>query len=350
VEPPRPCRWAHVTNEILGSFLSLMSSAESGSDYEPVLRELRTHADALHGPRHCDDSDDGDAIKDACGTAVRAVQARQVARRDIAVTLTMVRRTVDSLATRHKGTRTALEAAITRLESLGHGTSLPEIKRYLGEEVMALRAIASDGERALRAEISVLSQRLTMAEGQLSLTGDAALIDPLTTVTTRRGFDLALAHWISDLDPSTPTVLALFDIDQLDAVNEQLGSAAGDALLKHVAMTIRRAVRPADVVARIGGDEFALIASGLTLQLANSRLRYLVHAIADGSVESGGKPVSVRCGVAEFSAGDTSLTLLHRAGLALQEAKGPADQRVVTRALPLVRDLRSVGRHGWSAR
>jgi diguanylate cyclase len=326
-----------------------MASAESGSDYDPVLAELRTHAGALNGPTNCDDGDAADAIKDACGAAVRAVQARQVARRDIAVTLTMVRRTVDSLASRHKVTRTAVEAAITRLESLRQGTSLPEIKRYLGEEVVALRSIASESERALRAEISVLSQRLTMAEGQLSLSGDAALIDPLTNVTTRRGFDLALAHWIDDLDPSTPTVLALFDIDRLDAVNEQLGSAAGDALLKHVAITIRRAVRPADIVARIGGDEFALIASGLTLQLANSRLRYLVQAIADGSIASGGKPVSVRCGVAEFSAGDTPLTLLHRAGLALEEAKGPADQRVVTRAVPLVRDLLSSRRHGWSA-
>ncbi len=96
--------------------------------------------------------------------------------------------------------------------------------------------------RLVRAE---LHQR-TMAE-----------LDPLTGVANRRGFDLALERAAATGDPYA---LILIDLDDFKRVNDEQGHPAGDAVLQSVAMAAASVARQGDCVARIGGDEFALIA------------------------------------------------------------------------------------------
>ena len=96
--------------------------------------------------------------------------------------------------------------------------------------------------RLVRAE---LHQR-TMAE-----------LDPLTGVANRRGFDLALERAAATGDPYA---LILIDLDDFKRVNDEQGHPAGDAVLQSVAMAAASVARQGDCLARIGGDEFALIA------------------------------------------------------------------------------------------
>ena len=96
--------------------------------------------------------------------------------------------------------------------------------------------------RLVRAE---LHQR-TMAE-----------LDPLTGVKNRRGFDLALERAAATGDTYA---LILIDLDDFKRVNDEQGHPAGDAVLQSVAMAAASVARQGDCVARIGGDEFALIA------------------------------------------------------------------------------------------
>jgi diguanylate cyclase (GGDEF)-like protein len=96
--------------------------------------------------------------------------------------------------------------------------------------------------RLVRAE---LHQR-TMAE-----------LDPLTGVANRRGFDLALERAAATGDPYA---LILIDLDDFKRVNDEQGHPAGDAVLQSVAMAAATVARQGDCLARIGGDEFALIA------------------------------------------------------------------------------------------
>ena len=113
---------------------------------------------------------------------------------------------------------------------------------------------------------------------------------------------------------------------------------AGDGVLRQVAKVIRDSVRQEDTVARIGGDEFALIASGLTLIQAEGRLKGIVQAITEASTAEGAT-VSVSCGVAELCAGDTPVTLLQRSDNALIDAKTLGKNRVVSRHLPYIRSF-----------
>ena len=98
--------------------------------------------------------------------------------------------------------------------------------------------------RLVRAE---LHQR-TMAE-----------LDPLTGVANRRGFDLALERAAATGDSYA---LVLIDLDDFKRVNDEQGHPAGDAVLRSVAIAAASVARQGDCLARIGGDEFALIAPG----------------------------------------------------------------------------------------
>lgn len=110
-----------------------------------------------------------------------------------------------------------------------------------------------------------------------------SLTDALTGLWNRRAFAAQLARHLSR--PSE-TALVLFDLDDFKQVNDRFGHPAGDALLKAVAAAAQNVVRPGDVVARIGGDEFAVIlprtsaaaaarvAQRITLEIANIRLGY----------------------------------------------------------------------------
>jgi diguanylate cyclase (GGDEF)-like protein len=115
--------------------------------------------------------------------------------------------------------------------------------------------------RLVRAE---LHQR-TMAE-----------LDPLTGVANRRGFDLALQRAAAMGDAYA---LILIDLDDFKRVNDEQGHPAGDAVLRSVAVAAASVARQGDCLARIGGDEFALVAAGAGPAGALRLLRDLREAV-----------------------------------------------------------------------
>jgi diguanylate cyclase (GGDEF)-like protein len=115
--------------------------------------------------------------------------------------------------------------------------------------------------RLVRAE---LHQR-TMAE-----------LDPLTGVANRRGFDMALERAAAT---GVPYALILIDLDDFKRVNDEQGHPAGDAVLQSVARSAAGVARQGDCLARIGGDEFALVAPGAGPAGALRLLRDLREAV-----------------------------------------------------------------------
>lgn len=84
--------------------------------------------------------------------------------------------------------------------------------------------------------------------------------DALTGVANRRSFELALAREIDRVARSgEPALLLVLDIDHFKRVNDSHGHAAGDLIIKAVAQSLLDCVRPMDLVARIGGEEFAIV-------------------------------------------------------------------------------------------
>jgi diguanylate cyclase (GGDEF)-like protein len=107
-----------------------------------------------------------------------------------------------------------------------------------------------------------------------------------------------------------------------------------------VAQALRGSLRSSDLVARFGGDEFAVLITGLTLRQAESRLNVVVSQLAKASVVPGeASGITVSCGISEVSAGDTVDSLMHRADQALYDAKRLGRNRVAVNAPAFIRDL-----------
>jgi diguanylate cyclase (GGDEF)-like protein/PAS domain S-box-containing protein len=91
-----------------------------------------------------------------------------------------------------------------------------------------------------------------------------ALHDPLTLLANRRKLDMALEKLTMDsrVERQRFTILHI-DLDRFKEINDTLGHAAGDAMLIHASQVLARNVRGSDIVARIGGDEFVIVALGI---------------------------------------------------------------------------------------
>jgi diguanylate cyclase (GGDEF)-like protein len=117
---------------------------------------------------------------------------------------------------------------------------------------------------------------------------DVALTDPLTRIANRRALQDRARHEVSrHLRSGRPFAVLMLDLDGFKGVNDRFGHGAGDDLLRDVAAALARAMRAQDLVARIGGDEFCVLAPETSeagaARLAD-RVRAAVHGVTAGAV------------------------------------------------------------------
>ncbi|MGY5884941.1 putative bifunctional diguanylate cyclase/phosphodiesterase [Modestobacter lacusdianchii] len=137
--------------------------------------------------------------------------------------------------------------------------------------------------------------------------------DPLTGLANRRGFDDALQELLAAADRrSEPLSAALLDLDHFKQVNDTDGHEAGDLMLVRAAESWGTRLPTGAVLARHGGDEFALLVPGLTGDAALA----LVERLTGPDLCTG-----VSCGVAQHVPGETGAQLMRRADAALYSAK-----------------------------
>jgi diguanylate cyclase (GGDEF)-like protein len=114
-----------------------------------------------------------------------------------------------------------------------------------------------------------LAKQLQSANAELRRERDrlaaSALEDPLTGATTRPVFCAELTRALSKLSRRPQPLAVLFvDVDRLKQINDSHGHAAGDELIRQTMQRVRSSIRPSDLIARIGGDEFAILLDDLT--------------------------------------------------------------------------------------
>ncbi len=152
--------------------------------------------------------------------------------------------------------------------------------------------------------------------------------DPLTGLVNRREFDRRLARAAEDADG--PISLCFIDIDRFKLINDTAGHHAGDDLLVEIADVLQRAIANTDTLARIGGDEFALVLEQCALPDAvrvAERLRSRASSLAK---TWGGRtfPVSLSIGVAAYDPQTGVDTLVTDADAACYAAKSAGRDRV----------------------
>jgi diguanylate cyclase (GGDEF)-like protein len=183
----------------------------------------------------------------------------------------------------------------------------PEVVRLMGEV------------EALRLELRAMGRRLVEAER-------LADHDVLTPLLNRRAFVREVQRAIAlTRRHETPASVIYFDLDDFKGVNDRFGHAAGDAVLIAVAQRLQAHVREADVVGRIGGDEFAVLLLHADLEAAQAKAASLARAVSEHAVEAAGGEVQVSLtwGARQIGAVDSAEQALSEADAAMYLRKPP---------------------------
>jgi diguanylate cyclase (GGDEF)-like protein/PAS domain S-box-containing protein len=156
--------------------------------------------------------------------------------------------------------------------------------------------------------------------------------DHLTGLANRRAFfdaaEIELQRWARQ---PRPLSLVMIDADHFKQVNDRHGHAAGDAVLRHLAVALGACSRAIDVVARIGGEEFILLLPDTSIEGAEALALRLCERVAAATVAFDGERIryTVSAGVAQMQAGVAGLDgLIKRADAALYRAKTLGRNRV----------------------
>ena len=151
-----------------------------------------------------------------------------------------------------------------------------------------------------------------------------AMQDPLTGIYNRRYFDQVLDAYVSEFDKARASFgVLLLDMDNFKSINDTFGHEAGDMLLRKVAAGMKQLAREYDVVARIGGDEFAVIVPIINHDQLNSVANRYRNMISLLTMAQDSRPVypSASIGVAMFEDGNSARDIMRKADSNLYAAK-----------------------------
>jgi diguanylate cyclase len=210
------------------------------------------------------------------------------------------------------------------LKRLSNIEDIRELKTQLAKLVRDLRQVVLDKQQQEELLAADFSRRVRDLELKLELARREALTDPLTKIANRAAFDRSLKAWTME---KKSFVVGMIDIDHFKTINDTHGHHVGDGALVCAAQWLGEKLRKKDLLARFGGDEFALLLEGISLPQAGRRFSELLTEFSEKSYlygvgdEQRTVKFTMSCGLAEFTSGDTVMTLMQRADEALYEAK-----------------------------
>ncbi len=215
-----------------------------------------------------------------------------------------------------------------RTKQLEENKDLKNLISALTEEIHELRK----ENRTLTSELRNASKRLAQLHEKLAMHVEQASTDFLTKVLTRGAFERLLTLKLDNLKKTgVPFSLIMIDPDNFKKINDNYGHLAGDEVLKTLAFTLKLAVREDDIVARYGGDEFAVVVSSHLDEAVKiaERLKSNIEKlrILWNDLEL---RITASFGIAQARHEDTVTSLIHRADRALYLAKRSGKNTIKT--------------------
>ena len=203
------------------------------------------------------------------------------------------------------------------------------------DEVMAGTTEMKQSIDALQQKVLASQHEIDRLRGDLERARGEALIDPLTGILNRKGFDQMLKDMLKTPPADGKThCLVMLDIDHFKKVNDTHGHVIGDRVIQGLGQILRTAVTlPAAKAARYGGEEFAILLPGVSLEQSKQlteavRARTKAMKIRNRSTQEVLVEVTVSGGVASMRQGEDAQSLVARADAALYKSKNGGRDRV----------------------
>lgn len=166
----------------------------------------------------------------------------------------------------------------------------------LERQCARLRARLGAAAEVLEPHLSALREHMN----ELQRARHLAATDPLTGLANRRAFGEAVRRELARAERAgAPLAVVMLDIDDFKNINDELGHATGDEVLRAVARSARNGTRKGDIIARLGGDEFALLLPDADLPKAQAIGERVRAEIANARAnEANARHVGVSIGLA----------------------------------------------------
>ncbi len=223
-------------------------------------------------------------------------------------------------------------------ERIGAAKSIDEIAPVLQEVISATRAMALDS-RLHRDELVTMRQNtqqaqeaVTRMQQELDKASSEARHDTLTGALNRRGLDEVVEREIARARRmNTPLCLALLDIDNFKKINDGLGHDTGDQALMHLAQVARESMRPQDMLARWGGEEFVVVMPDTSSSAGVEAMQRLQRELTKRYFLKDNEKllITFSAGVAQLGTEETGLDAIRRADNAMYLAKRAGKNRVM---------------------
>jgi len=226
---------------------------------------------------------------------------------------------------RDQATEGRIRESLNAVESAVGTGALPEIKKAIARTIRQVTDTFAEQKKNYEAQLGELNRRMSSLRQDLVAAREEMKRDALTDAYNRVGFDQAIEQSLNmHFILNQPVTLVMIDLDNFKQVNDRYGHAAGDEVLRALGECLARAfIRKGDMVARYGGDEFAVILNDTSAENSARLIERFLHSANEIRVSGAeaAAPVSCSAGYTQIHASDTVSSLIERADRALYQAK-----------------------------